>query len=190
MSIAYQDADDGMQVRPGMAWVAGGSFTMGSERFYPEEAPLGRVSVDGFWIDTTPVTNRQFAAFIDATGYTTVAEIAPDPKDYPGMLPGMDRAGALVFHKTSTPVDTSDPGNWWRFEFGADWRHPLGPGSDIGSLGLWEHPVVQIAYADAEAMRHGRERACRPRRNSNSPRGAVSKEPTMPGATNWRPAAR
>lgn len=88
---------------------------MGSERFYPEEASLRRVSVDGFWIDTTPVTNRQFAAFVEATGYTTVAEIAPDSRDYPGM----NRAGSLVFHKTATPVDTANPGNWWRFEFAA-----------------------------------------------------------------------
>ncbi|MCJ2179041.1 formylglycine-generating enzyme family protein [Novosphingobium album (ex Hu et al. 2023)] len=134
-----------------MVFVPGGTFTMGSELFYPEEAPLRRVSVDGFWMDETPVTNRQFARFIEATGYTTVAEIAPDPKDYPGMLPGMDKAGSLVFRKTATPVDTSNPGNWWHFEFGADWRHPLGPDADIEALGLWDHPVVQIAYADAEA---------------------------------------
>ncbi|MEE4450742.1 formylglycine-generating enzyme family protein [Novosphingobium resinovorum] len=134
-----------------MTWIPGGAFTMGSERFYPEEAPSRRVAVDGFWIDTAPVTNRQFAAFVAATGYVTVAEVAPDPRDYPGMLPGMDRAGSLVFHKTAAPVDTADPGNWWRFEFGADWRHPLGPDSDVDSLGLWDHPVVQVAYADVEA---------------------------------------
>ncbi|WP_334183804.1 formylglycine-generating enzyme family protein [Novosphingobium sp.] len=134
-----------------MTWIDAGAFTMGSERFYPEEAPSRRVSVNGFWIDTTPVTNRQFAAFVEATGYTTVAEIAPDPKDYPGMMPGLNRAGSLVFHKTSTPVDTSNPGNWWRFEFGADWRHPLGPDSDVDSLDLWNHPVVQVAYADVDA---------------------------------------
>jgi formylglycine-generating enzyme required for sulfatase activity len=135
-----------------MTWVHGGAFTMGSERFYPEEAPLRRVSVDGFWIDTAPVTNRQFAAFIAATGYTTVAQVAPDPKDYPGMPPEMARAGSLVFHKTLAPVDTSNPAHWWRFEFGADWFHPLGPGSDIDTLGLWDHPVVQVAYADALAF--------------------------------------
>lgn len=151
MEVEQQSAKPLEAVTAGMAWIAGGTFTMGSERFYPEEAPQRRVSVDGFWIDTAPVTNRQFAAFVEATGYTTVAEIAPDPADYPGMLPGMDRAGSLVFHKTTMPVDTADPGNWWRFEFGADWRHPLGPDSDVDSLDLWEHPVVQVAYADAEA---------------------------------------
>lgn len=151
MNIDHLTALEQANAPAGMTWIAGDSFTMGSERFYPEEAPSRRVAVDGFWIDTTPVTNRQFATFVKATGYTTVAEIAPDPKDYPGMLPGMDRAGSLVFHKTATPVDTSNPGNWWRFEFGADWRHPLGLDSDVDSLGLWDHPVVQVAYADAEA---------------------------------------
>jgi formylglycine-generating enzyme required for sulfatase activity len=135
----------------GMAWIPGGTFAMGSDRFYPEEAPVRRVSVDGFWIDATPVTNRQFAAFIEATGYTTVAEVPPDPRDYPGMALEMARPGSLVFHKTAAPVDTGNPANWWRFEFGADWRHPLGPGGDVDSLQLWDHPVVQVAYADAEA---------------------------------------
>ncbi|PNU03254.1 formylglycine-generating enzyme family protein [Novosphingobium guangzhouense] len=134
-----------------MIRIPAGTFTMGSDKFYPEEAPAHRVSVDGFWIDETPVTNRQFAAFVEATGHTTVAEIAPDPKDYPDLLPGMDRAGSLVFHKSPVPVDTSNPANWWRFDFGADWRHPLGPDSDIDSLDLWDHPVVQVAYADAQA---------------------------------------
>ena len=137
---------------PGMTWLPGGVFTMGSERFYPEEAPLRRVSVDGFWIDTAPVTNREFAAFIAATGYQTVAQIAPDPTDYPGLLPEMARAGSLVFHKTAMPADTSNPTNWWRFEFGTDWLHPHGPGSDIDALDLWDHPVVQVAYADAVAF--------------------------------------
>lgn len=134
-----------------MTWLPGGTFVMGSERFYPEEAPRRRVAVDGFWIDTVPVTNRQFAAFIDATGYTTVAQVAPDPRNYPGMQPDMARPGSLVFHKTATPVDTSNPTNWWRYEFGADWRRPLGPDSDLDTLNLWDHPVVHIAYADAIA---------------------------------------
>lgn len=133
----------------GMRLIEGGPFTMGSETFYPEEAPLHRVKVDSFWIDEVPVTNREFARFVDATGYVTVAEIAPDPKDYPGMLPGMDRAGSLVFHKTAGPVDTANPGNWWHFVFGACWKHPLGPDSDLA--GLDDHPVVHIAHADAEA---------------------------------------
>lgn len=135
----------------GMTWVPGGAFTMGSDRFYPEEAPLRRVSVDGFWMDTTPVTNRQFAAFVAATGHVTIAEQAPDPADYPGMPPEMAQPGSLVFYKSSMPVDTSDPSNWWRFVHGADWRHPLGPDRDLDALDLWAHPVVQVAYADALA---------------------------------------
>jgi formylglycine-generating enzyme required for sulfatase activity len=139
-------------VPAGMTWLPGGTFTMGSDRFYPEEAPRRVVAVDGFWIDTAPVTNRQFAAFVEATGYTTIAEIDPDPADYPGLAADMAKAGSLVFHKTATPVDTSNPANWWRFVFGADWRHPLGPGSDIDTLDLQDHPVVQVAYADALAF--------------------------------------
>ncbi len=132
-----------------MRRIEGGTFTMGSEAFYPEEAPLRRIKVDSFWIDETPVTNTQFATFVAATGYVTVAEIAPDPKAYPDMLPGMDRAGSLVFHKTSGPVDMADASNWWRFTFGACWKHPLGPESSIEGIG--DHPVVHVAYADAEA---------------------------------------
>ena len=133
----------------GMRRLAGGRFRMGSDRFYPEEAPVRSVRLDPFWIDETPVTNAQFGRFVDATGYRTVAESAPDPKDYPGLLPDMARAGSLVFEKTRGPVDTSDPANWWHFRFGADWRHPLGPDSTLAALD--DHPVVHIAYADAEA---------------------------------------
>ena len=135
----------------GMVRIPGGSFTMGSQLFYPEEAPLRRVKIDNFWIDETPVTNRQFGRFVEETGYRTLAEIAPDPRDYPGMLPEMAKAGSLVFHKTGGPVDMSNPANWWRFTFGADWRHPYGPEADIEALGLWDHPVVQVAWSDAEA---------------------------------------
>lgn len=139
------------RLREGMVAIPAGTFTMGSDRFYPEEAPTRRVFVDAFLIDRAPVTNREFAAFVEATGYTTLAEIAPDPKDYPGMSPEMGRAGSLVFRKTASPVDTSNVANWWQFTFGADWKHPLGPDEDVESLGLWDHPVVQVAYADAQA---------------------------------------
>src|SRR6516165_6442706 len=82
---------------PDMVRLPGGTFRMGSDRHYPEEAPVHRVTVGPFWIDRTPVTNRQFRQFVDATGYVTVAEIAPDPKDYPGALPHMLKAGSLMF---------------------------------------------------------------------------------------------
>lgn len=138
--------------RPGMVRIAGGTFTMGSEAFYPEEAPRRQVKVDSFWIDETPVTNRDFARFVDATGHITVAEIAPDPKDYPGMLAGMDQPGSLVFSRTDGPVPLTDFHRWWAFTIGANWRCPLGPGSDVDSLALWDHPVVHVAWADAAAF--------------------------------------
>src|SRR5580704_1617555 len=132
-----------------MIRIPGGSFRMGSDRHYPEEVPVHSVEVDGFWIDPTPVTNAQFRAFVQATGHVTWAEIPPDPKDYPGALPHMLKAGGLVFTPPGKPVDLADWSQWWRFTFGATWRRPFGKGSHIG--GLDDHPVVQIAYRDAEA---------------------------------------
>jgi formylglycine-generating enzyme required for sulfatase activity len=132
-----------------MVWIAGGTFQMGSNDHYPEEAPVHRVTVDGFWIDRAPVTNRQFRTFVEATGHVTVAEKAPDPKDYPGALPEMLKAGSLMFNPPTHPVDLRDWSQWWTFRFGATWRKPYGPGSSI--KGLDDHPVVHVAYADAEA---------------------------------------
>ena len=97
-----------------MVWIPGGTFRMGSTDHYPEEAPVHRVTVDGFWIDRTPVTNRQFKAFVNATGHTTFAEIAPDPKDYPGALPHMLYAGSLVFVPPPAMLDLRDWRQWWR----------------------------------------------------------------------------
>jgi formylglycine-generating enzyme required for sulfatase activity len=122
---------------------------MGSDAHYPEEAPVHRVAVDGFWIQTTPVTNRQFRAFVEATGHRTFAEIPPDPKDYPGALPHMLKAGSLVFHSPGRPVDLRNWGEWWNFEFGANWRRPNGRNST--NRGLDDHPVVHVAYRDALA---------------------------------------
>ncbi len=133
----------------GMRHIEGGRFRMGSARFYPEEAPVRTVRVDPFWIDETPVTNAQFARFVDATGHVTFAEIAPDPADYPGLDPALALAGSMVFEKTAGPVDMDDFSQWWTLRAGADWRHPLGPDSSID--GLDDHPVVHVAYADAEA---------------------------------------
>ena len=133
----------------GMRHLPGGVFAMGSDRHYPEEAPVRRVRVDPFWIDETPVTNREFARFVEATGHCTVAETVPDPKDYPDMLPEMARAGSLLFRRTATPVDLGDYSQWWEFSFGTDWRHPHGPASDLDTL--WDHPVVHVAFDDAQA---------------------------------------
>jgi formylglycine-generating enzyme required for sulfatase activity len=133
----------------GMVWVEGGAFRMGSDRHYPEERPAHTVRVDGFWIDATLVTNAQFHAFVEATGYVTFAELPPDPKDYPGALPHMLKAASLVFTPPRRPVDLRDWSQWWEFRFGANWRNPYGPGSSL--RGLDDHPVVHVAYKDAEA---------------------------------------
>src|ERR1700743_2717822 len=132
-----------------MVWIPGGTFRMGSDHHYPEEAPAHRVSVDGFWIDRTPVTNAQFRRFVRATGHVTFAEKKPDPKDYPNALPHMIFAGSLVFTPPRHPVDLRDWSQWWKLTRGADWRHPYGRKSDIH--GLDDHPVVHVAYADAFA---------------------------------------
>jgi formylglycine-generating enzyme required for sulfatase activity len=132
-----------------MVWVPGGTFLMGSDRHYPEEAPAHRVTVDGFWMDRTPVTNRQFRRLVEDTGYTTFAEIAPDPAQYPGALPEMLQPASVVFVKTTGPVDLLNHFAWWSFIPGADWRHPQGPDSSIE--GMDDHPVVHVAFVDIEA---------------------------------------
>lgn len=149
--IASGRAFKGRRVLPDapMLWIEGGAFHMGSDRHYPEERPVHRVRVDGFFMDETPVTNAQFRAFVEATGHVTVAEIPPNPKDYPGALPHMLKAGSLVFSPPDHPVDLRNWGQWWSFRFRANWRQPYGPGSSI--KGLDEHPVVHVAYADADA---------------------------------------
>jgi formylglycine-generating enzyme required for sulfatase activity len=130
-----------------MAWIAGGTFLMGSDRHYAEEAPAHPVAVDGFWIDRSPVTNRQFMAFVEATGHVTLAEQQPNPDDYPGALPHMLRPGSLVFSPPQAIASLQDAYQWWSYEFGADWRHPLGGMSAIDQL--LDHPVVHVAYRDA-----------------------------------------
>jgi formylglycine-generating enzyme required for sulfatase activity len=123
---------------------------MGSDTHYPEERPVHRVSVDGFWMDHHPVTNERFAQFVAETGHRTFAEIPPDPADYPGALPEMLYAGSLVFRRPSGPVDRRDFSNWWSYVQGAQWRHPYGPDTTID--GLDRHPVVHVTFADAEAF--------------------------------------
>ena len=135
--------------RDDMVFVAGGTFRMGSDGFYEDERPVRTVTVGDFRMDRTPVTNAEFARFVAATGYVTVAEQPPDPAAYPGMLPEMERAGSIVFVPPKHRVDVSGPPVWWRYVFGACWHAPLGPGSDIE--GLADHPVVHIAYPDALA---------------------------------------
>ncbi len=111
--------------------------------------PIHRVSVDGFWMDKTDVTNDEFEKFVKATGYKTIAEIAPTKEQFPTAPPENLVAGSTVFTPTTNAVPLDDYFQWWRYVHGANWRHPTGPDSDIKGKG--NYPVVQIAYADAEA---------------------------------------
>jgi formylglycine-generating enzyme required for sulfatase activity len=134
---------------PDMVWVPGGTYLMGSDDHYPEEAPAHHATVDGFWMDRYTVTNNQFRAFVEATEYVTLAERAPDAADYPGAKPEMLVPASVVFHKPPGPVDLRNHYNWWTYIPGASWRHPQGPGSSLKGLG--RHPVVHVAYEDVEA---------------------------------------
>ena len=132
-----------------MVWIPGGTFRMGSEQHYPEEAPAHNVSVGGFWMDRCTVTNADFQRFVEATGHVTLAERPANPDDYPGAKPELLAPSSVMFRKAAGPVDLSNHFNWWVYVAGADWRHPRGPASNIRKL--MNHPVVHIAYGDAEA---------------------------------------
>ncbi|MEO5957656.1 MAG: formylglycine-generating enzyme family protein [Opitutaceae bacterium] len=143
----------------GMVWIPGGEFSMGTDDpradlcggpdAMLDARPIHRVQVDGFWMDTTEVTNEQFARFIAATKYVTVAERKPRAQDYPSASPEMLVPGSVVFTPPPSTVPLSQPLAWWRYVPGANWRHPEGPQSDI--VGRGKFPVVHIAYEDAEA---------------------------------------
>ncbi len=128
----------------------GGSFLMGSEDNHPEEGPVHRVTVGPFRIMTTEVTNAEFRAFVEATGYVTMAERALDPADHPGWPPELLQPGSMVFAMPEAVQGMEDVMQWWSFTPGATWRTPLGPGSDIAGMDLM--PVVQVAPEDAEAF--------------------------------------
>lgn len=134
---------------PNMVWIPGGAFTMGSDAHYPEEAPAHRVTVDGLWMDETAVTNAEFARFVEATGHVTLAERAPNAADYPGAKPEMLSPGSIVFVKPHHRVDLRNHFNWWRWVKRASFRHPEGKGSSNKTR--MDHPVVHVAYEDAEA---------------------------------------
>jgi len=133
----------------GFVTIPGGEFRMGSDEHYPEEAPVHRVRVDAFAIDSRQVTNARFAAFVEATGYVTVAERPLDPAEFPGAPAENLQPGSLVFTMTAGPVDLRHLNQWWTWTPGASWRHPEGPRSTLD--GRDEHPVVHIAYEDADA---------------------------------------
>src|SRR5262245_24162003 len=143
----------------GMVWVPGGEFSMGSEAAADslcglpgvtrDAQPIHRVYVDGFWMDATEVTNEQFAKFVEATGYVTIAERTPTKEEIPTAPPENLVAGSTVFTPTDGPVPMNNFYQWWRYQKGANWRHPEGPESDL--TGRNKFPVVHIAYPDAEA---------------------------------------
>ena len=144
----------------GMVWIPGGEFSMGAQdppdmndtvgmQATTDSRPVHRVYVDGFWMDATEVTNEQFAAFVKATGYVTVAERTPRPEDFPTAAPQDLTAGSVVFSPPGHAVPLNDHFQWWSFVDGASWRHPLGPKSSI--TGKQRFPVVHVAYEDALA---------------------------------------
>jgi formylglycine-generating enzyme required for sulfatase activity len=132
-----------------MVWIPGGTFTMGSDHHYREEAPSHKVTVDGFWLDKYVVTNEDFKKFIDETNYKTVAERPLNPADYPGATLESLVPGSLVFFKPSGRVDLRNIGSWWEYVHWANWKKPQGPESSLE--GKWNHPVVHVAWEDVEA---------------------------------------
>jgi formylglycine-generating enzyme required for sulfatase activity len=148
-AVIAQDRSPRAAPHPGMAWVPDGTFAMGSPDFYPEERPVHRVAVDGFWMDQHPVTVREFRRFVAATEYVTVAERPLDPVDFPGADRELLVPGSLVFRPSEGPVDLRNWANWWAYVPGAKWSQPEGPES--GVQGRQRHPVVQVAPEDAEA---------------------------------------
>lgn len=132
-----------------MVDLPGGSFLMGSDRDYMEEAPVRRIEVGRFLIDRFAVTNADFARFVKATGYITQAETAPSAMDYPDAAPDLLSPGSAVFVQPDHGTRLRSELDWWEFRHGADWRHPEGPGSNITHR--MDHPVVHVAYPDAVA---------------------------------------
>lgn len=157
-----------------MVLLPGGTFRMGSDCHYPEETPAHRVAVSSFLINRTLVTNGQFRAFVDATGYVTVAEVAPDAKDYPGAGPDILKPGTLVLTSPSREVDLCHWSHWWRFEFGANWRWPYGLGR--ANRGMEERPRVHVAYQDAAEFAWGDEFMPGGRHIANTWQGAFPRD--------------
>ncbi len=155
-------------LHPGMVWVPSGSFEFG-DTLYPEEGPVQKVAIKGFWMDRTEVTNDAFAAFVKASSYVTVAEREVDPALHPQLPPDMQKPGAVVF---VMPNDLNGKGQitqWWRYIPGANWRHPRGPNTSIDGRGAF--PVVAVTYEDAKAYAQWRGR-------------------TLPSEAQWEWAAR
>ena len=166
-----------------MLWIPGGTFLMGSDDHYPEEAPAHRVGVDGFWMDRCPVTNADFQQFVDETGYVTLAELPPpDPALYPQQTAtASSRVGGFVKPKKRTDGQFC---TGWQFVIGADWRHPLGPDSSLAGLG--DHPAdFMCPTLMRKLMQSGPGKNCRPRLSGNLLHVAVSIVLLMPGVTTY-----
>jgi formylglycine-generating enzyme required for sulfatase activity len=131
------------------AWITEQTTLLGSDAHYAEEAPAREVAVDGFWMQRHQVTNAQYAAFVDATGYVTLAERPPNAADYPDAPPENLQPGSMVFHRTPGPVDLRHINQWWTWTPGACWNHPRGPKSSLRNRDA--HPVVHVAFDDASA---------------------------------------
>ncbi len=142
------DGIDNNAENKNMVWVEGGEFIMGSKEF-KDAQPLHKVKVDGFWMDAHEVTNAQFAKFVKATGYMTVAERELNPADFPGVPLENLVPGSAVFNPPAHITTLNDPLQWWKYIAGANWKHPKGPGSDIKEKD--NYPVVQVCYEDAAA---------------------------------------
>jgi formylglycine-generating enzyme required for sulfatase activity len=139
-----------VRVATKMVLVPGGTFWMGSEDAdFPDAHPLHKVTLRPFYLDEHEVTNAEFAAFVRATRYVTVAERPPDPRDFPDVPAAQLVAGSAVFAQPAHAISLAEPGQWWQYVAGANWRHPLGPTSSL--TGHEDDPVVQVCYADAQA---------------------------------------
>jgi sulfatase modifying factor 1 len=149
--VAPIDVSTPKSVPNGMAWIPGGRFWMGTNHM-EDARPVHEVDVKGFWMDRTDVTNEEFARFVKATGYVTIAERPLDPKEFPNLAPSDLAPGSVVFSPPAGPISLDNPLAWWKFVKGANWRHPQGPNSNLA--GKEKFPVVHIAWADAEAYAH------------------------------------
>lgn len=180
--------DDRTTRFPGMVWVPGGTFMVG-DTVYAEEGPLQTRRVDGFWMDRTEVTNAEFARFVAATGYVTIAERPVDTAGHPGMPTDMQQPGAVVFTMPTDLQRGGDITQWWKYRAGASWRHPQGPGSSIE--GKDSLPAVALTWEDAQAYARwrGTELPSEAQWEWAARGGAVAKagDTTQPGQANtWQ----